>query len=328
MGWDDVYLYGRGGTPPTPHIVIGTHALLHDPMVLRKAHLVIIDEMQKFGVAQRAQATKHNPHLLLLSATPIPRTLAATVFGDLDISIIRELPIKRGTVITKQVLPDRKEAMYEIIEKELAAGHQAYFVYPRISGDEDVVSAEQGYEELRKRFDSHCVGLLTGRYSQSEKTYVLRQFREGKIDILVSTIIAEVGLDNSNATVMCIMGADRFGLSQLHQLRGRVCRSVDTAFCFLVSETANPTSIARLEAIERCNCGFEIAEEDLRLRGAGEVFSTKQHGLPDLNWCSLVDDYDLMIKARSTVQGGTVGAGVVEMMRIRYGDNLQFGEVT
>jgi ATP-dependent DNA helicase RecG len=327
MGWSDVYLYGRGGTPPTPHIVIGTHALLHDPMVLREAHLVIIDEMQKFGVAQRAQATKHNPHLLLLSATPIPRSLAMTVLGDLDISVIRELPIKRGTVITKQVLPDRKEAMYEIIEKELAAGHQAYFVYPRISGDEDVESAEQGFKQVSEWFGMYRVKLLTGRANAEDKAGVLHEFYEGDTQILVSTIIAEVGLDCPNATVMVVEGADRFGLSSLHQLRGRICRSTSTAFCFLVSETSNPTSIARLEAIERCNDGFLIAEEDLRLRGAGEVFSTRQHGLPDLKWCSLVDDFDLLQEAKELVASGSVGEGPKEMMCIRYKNVARFGGV-
>ncbi|MCP5019622.1 MAG: DEAD/DEAH box helicase [Ketobacter sp.] len=326
MGWDDVMLYtGRKSVPKLlPKIIIGTHSLLNWEYLHKLASLVIVDEFQKFGVEQRAKLQKNNPHLLLLSATPIPRTLAATAFGDLDISVIKELPIKRGTVITKQVLPDRREGMYEIIENELAKGHQAYVVYPRISGDEDVVSAERGYDELVKRFENTVI--LTGRADSERKADVLRRFKASEIDILVSTIIAEVGLDNPNATVMVIEGADRFGLSQLHQLRGRVCRSTDTAFCFLVSETANPTSIARLEAIERTNDGFLIAEEDLRLRGPGEVFSTRQSGLPDLKWISLVDDYDLMIEAHDLVADELhAGNGVREMMRIRYGDNLQLG---
>ncbi len=329
MGWDDVYLYGQGGTPPMPRIVIGTHAILNNPMLLQNASLVVIDEFQKFGVEQRAKTQRYNSHLLLLSATPIPRTLAASVFGDLDVSTIRQLPIEQGTVVTRWVLPEKREAMYEIIEQELEKGHQAYFVYPRISGDEDVVSAERGYNELVEQyFDKYSIYLLTGKDSTNYKSKVLQCFRGGEINILVSTIIAEVGLDNPNATVMVVEGADRFGLSSLHQLRGRVCRSTDTAFCFLVSETSNPTSIARLEVIERCNDGFEISEHDLRLRGSGEVFSTRQHGLPDLKFVSLVDDYDLMIEARDMVQAGGVGSGVEEMMCIRYGDNLQLGEVT
>jgi ATP-dependent DNA helicase RecG len=338
MGWKDLALYcvGEEKQPADwykANIIIGTHAMLNNENLIRSASLVIIDEQQKFGVEQRAKLTKHNPHLLLLSATPIPRTLAATVFGDLDISIIKQLPIKRGTVITKWVLPDRREGMYEIIERELKARHQAYFVYPRISGpeDEDAVSAKRGFREIYKRFDCHDgrhrAGLLTGKDNSEYKATTLRSFNGGVIDILVSTIIAEVGLDNPNATVMVIEGADRFGLSQLHQLRGRVCRSTDTAYCFLVAETSNPTSIARLEAIERTNDGFEIAEEDLRLRGPGEVFSTKQHGLPDLRWVSLVDDYDLMLEAKDLVVSGDVGEGVKEMTRIRYGDSLGLGGV-
>jgi ATP-dependent DNA helicase RecG len=335
MGWKDLALYCAGGEKQPAdwykaNIIIGTHAILNNENLIRSASLVIIDEFQKFGVEQRAKLQKNNPHLLLLSATPIPRTLAATVFGDLDVSVIRELPIKRGTVVTKWVLPDRREEMYEIIEWELAAGHQAYVVYPRISGsgDEDVVSAERGYIELTKRFGSKCaLALLTGKDHFNIKAQTLIDFKANITSILVSTIIAEVGLDNPNATVMVVEGADRFGLSQLHQLRGRVCRSTDTAFCFLVAETSNPTSIARLEAIERTNDGFTLAEEDLRLRGMGEVFSTRQHGLPDLRWVSLVDDYDLMLEAKELVASGNVGEGVKEMTRIRYGDSLGLGGV-
>lgn len=329
MGWDDVALFESSKITigffhaHSAKIIIGTHAMLNHALMLQSASLVIIDEFQKFGVEQRAQATKHNPHLLLLSATPIPRTLAASVFGDLDVSTIRQSPISRGTVITRWVLPEKREAMYEIIEKELAAGHQAYVVYPRISGGEDVVSAERGYEELCGRFD--CVGLLTGKRSDVEKRLMLGSFRSGHCKVLVSTIIAEVGLDNPNATVMVVEGADRFGLSQLHQLRGRVCRSTDTAFCFLVSETANQTSIDRLEVIEKCTDGFEISEHDLRLRGPGDVFSTRQHGLPDLKFVDLIDDFDLMIEARDLVAAGEVGDGVRTMMKMRY--DLEFGGV-
>lgn len=334
MGWKNVGLWGTGDMVGVgsnagilPDIIIGTHALLNQNYLLESASLVIIDEFQKFGVEQRAKIQKYNPHLLLLSATPIPRTLASTVFGDLDVSVIRELPIKRGTVVTRWVLPDKREAMYEIIERELAKGHQAYVVYPRISGNEDVVSAERGFQELQERFVAG-VDLLTGKDDTNHKGNVLRRFREGSTDILVSTIIAEVGLDNPNATVMVVEGADRFGLCQLHQLRGRVCRSTDTAFCFLVSETSNPTSIDRLTVIEQCVDGFDIAEHDLRFRGPGEVFSTRQSGLPDLKWISLVDDYDLMIEAKELVASGFVESGVREMMKIRYGENLQLGEVT
>ncbi len=335
MGWNDVALHPtardrRGCCPltywtPFTNIVIGTHAMLYNEELLKSASLVIIDEFSKFGVEQRAKIQQNNPHLLLLSATPIPRTLAATVFGDLDVSVIKQLPIQRGTVITKQVLPEKREAMYEIIEKELAAGHQAYVVYPRISGGEDVVSAESGWKKLNDRFAWDEVRMLTGKATPEYKVDLLQRFKAGTIKILVSTIIAEVGLDNPNATVMVVEGADRFGLSQLHQLRGRICRSTDTAFCFLVSETSNPTSIARLEVIEKCNDGFILAEHDLRLRGSGDVFSTRQHGLPDFKFVDLIDDFDLMVEARDLVASGDVGDGVREMMKMRY--DLEFGGV-
>ncbi len=333
LGWSDLQLTTKSGQDDGSSITIGTHAIFNDDSILSSAALVCCDEVQKFGVQQRAAIYKSS-HLLILSATPIPRSLAMTIFGDLGVATLRELPIKRGTVVTRWVLPDRREAMYEIIEKELVKGHQAYFVYPRISGDENVVCAKAGLREWTRRCDSgdteldgSDVALLTGKTSAEDKKDIFRQFKVGHIRVLISTVIAEVGLDNPNATVMVVEGADRFGLSQLHQLRGRVCRSTDTVFCFLVSETSNPTSIARLEVIEKCNDGFEIAEADLRLRGAGEVFSTRQTGLPALRWCSLVDDFDLMIEAKETVQAGSVGSGVREMMVLKYGDSLELGRV-
>jgi ATP-dependent DNA helicase RecG len=339
MGWDDVELRLSHTNKIKidkycKSIVIGTHSILNCPMLLKSASLVIIDEFQKFGVEQRAKIQKHNPHTLLMSATPIPRTLAMSVFGDLDVTVIRELPIKRGPVVTRWVLPLKREQMYEIIEKELVKGKQVYVVYPRIDGGEDVESAERGFRKICKRFwDDYDVQLLTGRAPQESKTEVLRSFREGHTDILVSTIIAEVGLDNPNASVMVIEGADRFGLSQLHQLRGRICRSKDTTFCFMVSNTANEKSIARLDVMEKCNDGFEVAEYDLRLRGPGEMFSTRQHGLPDLKFASLLYDYDLLVKARE-LAGEYIGkldepsnVGIKQMLEIKYGDTIKLGEI-
>lgn len=332
MGWDDVYLYGQGGTPPMPHIVIGTHALLNDFMVLREASLVIIDEFQKFGVEQRAKIQKYAPHTLLMSATPIPRSLSMTVFGDLDISIIRELPIKRGSVVTRWVSPEKREQMYEIIEKELAKGKQVYVVYPRIDGGEDVESAVKGFYKLGERFVDYEEILLTGQTEPDRKCELLQRFRNGDADILVSTIIAEVGLDNPNASVMVIEGADRFGLATLHQCRGRICRSKDTTFCFMVSNTVNEKSIARLDVMEKCNNGFEIAEYDLRLRGPGETFSTRQHGLPALKFASLLYDYDLLVKVRELAKeyigklDELSNVGIKQMLEIKYGDTIKLGE--
>lgn len=340
MGWDDVSLLNNVGTPfgfgwgatQTKKIVIGTHSLLNKPRLIQSASLVIIDEFQKFGVKQRAKIQKHTPHTLLMSATPIPRTLTMSVFGDLDVTVIKELPIKRGTVVTQWVLPGKREQMYSIVDKELAKAKQVYVVYPRIDGGEDVESAENGFKNCTDRFNDYRIKLLTGRSRPEVKTAILQEFRGGDTQILVSTIIAEVGLDNPNASVMVIEGADRFGLSQLHQLRGRVCRSKDTAFCFLVSETTNEKSIARLDVMEKCNDGFELAEYDLRLRGPGEMFSTRQHGLPDLKFASLLYDYDLLVKARDMAKeyigklDESENVGLKQMLGYKYGDTIKLGE--
>lgn len=227
----------------------------------------------------------------------------------------------------------KREGMYEIIEKELAKGKQVYVVYPRINGGEDVESACRGFGKLADRFSDYAVSLLTGMCSSEDKKFSLSEFRAGKINILVSTIITEVGLDNPNASVMVIEGADRFGLSQLHQLRGRICRSVDTTFCFMVSNTANEKSIARLDVMEKCNNGFEIAECDLRLRGPGEMFSTRQHGLPSLKFASLLYDYDLLVKARELAKeyigklDEPSNAGIKQMLKTKYGDTIKLGEI-
>jgi len=336
MGWDDVWRYSTGGTPPTPHIVIGTHAALNNTLLLRNMSLVVIDETHKYGVSIKAKLAKYNLHTLLMSATPIPRSLAMTVFGDLDLSIMKELPIKRGTVITRWIMPDRIEGMYDMITSQLAQGKQAYIVYPRISSaKEDVVNAEEGYAETNRRFASPTctVGILTGRMTEAEKSATLQQFMSGEISVLVSTIIAEVGLDCSNASVSVIQGADRFGLAQLWQLRGRVCRSTDTAFCFLVSETTSPTSIARLDVMEKCGTGFEIAEHDLRLRGPGDLFSFRQHGLPDLKFADLVGDYKLSCQAKGEAKelvdklDEPENAGLKDQLMVKYGDVLAIGGV-
>ncbi len=340
MGWHDIALYCSGEEKQKAdwyksNIIIGTHAILHNKELLQSASLVIVDEFQKFGVEQRATLQRYgNPHILLMSATPIPRSLAMTVFGDLDMSTIRELPIKRGTVVTRWIHPDKREGMYEVIDAELKKGHQAYVVYPRIDGGEDTVNAIHGFVEICKRFNNQDnIDLLTGKDTPSMKKWSLRQFRSGQTRILVSTIIAEVGLDCPNATVMVVEGADRFGLSNLHQLRGRICRSTDTAFCFLVAETANQKSIDRLDVMEKCNDGFEIAEHDLRLRGPGEMFSTRQHGLPDLKFASILDDYELLVKAKDAAVeiydklDSPEYSGLKEMLEIKYSETLKLAGV-
>ena len=284
-------------------IIVGTVALLQADVEFLKLGLVVIDEQHKFGVEQRAELRKQTtPHCLVMTATPIPRTLAMTAFGDLDVSVIRHSPPGRGAIVTRWVDRHDRPKAYEFIRERLRAKKQAYFVYPRITAVEqagDVKAATDEWEYLStKVFSEFAVELLHGQMPSAKKQQVMAEFRKGKVDVLVSTVVVEVGVDVPNATVMVVEGADRFGLAQLHQLRGRIGRSQAKSYCFLFAQTDNEAAKSRLDIMTRSNDGFEIAEHDLRLRGPGEMLSTRQHGLPDLKIANIVDDFELLAMAR------------------------------
>jgi ATP-dependent DNA helicase RecG len=284
------------------NIVVGTVALLQEDIQFKNLAVVVIDEQHKFGVLQRASLRKGTtPHCLVMTATPIPRTLAMTAFGDLDVSIIKTPPPGRGQVITRYITHKDLPKAYEFIRERLKAKKQAFFVYPRIVDSEngDVKAAISEYENLSKRiFPEFKIGLLHGQMTSDEKQKIMAEFRAGRINCLVSTVLIEVGIDVPNATIMVIENADRFGLAQLHQLRGRIARSSSRSYCLLVAQTENEIARNRLEIMTRSNDGFEIAENDLKLRGPGELLSARQHGMPDFKIANIIEDFELLTLAR------------------------------
>ena len=284
-------------------LVVGTQALVQDAVQFAKLGLVVIDEQHKFGVNQRARIRKLgiDPHYLIMTATPIPRTVALTMFGDLDVSIIQQLPPGRQPVVTRWAPEAQRARIYKDLCEELHKGRQLFVVCPLVAESEnlDLKAAEQTYHELQSGpFKEFSIGLLHGRMDEKTKDDVMQRIREKQLHILVSTVVIEVGVDVPNATMMIIEHADRFGLSQLHQLRGRVSRGTEAGRCYLFSGPVAVEAKTRLMAMTRTNDGFELAELDAKLRGLGEFFGTRQHGLGDLRFGDLDTDRDVLMQAR------------------------------
>jgi ATP-dependent DNA helicase RecG len=286
------------------HVAVGTHALLEKDVEFRNLGLAVIDEQHRFGVMQRlglAHKGMH-PDVLVMTATPIPRTLALTIYGDLDVSVIDELPPGRKPIVTKHVVADQVERVYSFLKKQIAEGKQAYVVYPVIEESETqaMKAAEKMHAHLsREVFPDLMVGLLHGRLPAPEKEAAMEDFKQGRIHILVATTVIEVGVDVPNATVMVIEQAERFGLAQLHQLRGRVGRGAVQSYCILVTERVNDAARERIRTMVDTTDGFQIAEMDLKLRGPGEFLGTRQSGLPSLRIANILRDQEILEIARN-----------------------------
>jgi len=285
-------------------LFIGTHALLTSGFDLPQLGLVIIDEQHKFGVTQREQLLRKGvyPHLLVMTATPIPRTLGLTLYGDLDVSVIDELPPGRGAIKTFVRPVDKLPKVWEFLREKLKTGRQAYVVYPRVEENADGLKAvTKEFDNLKSKLAPFRVGLLHGRLKSAEKEAAMADFRAKHMNVLLATSLIEVGVDVPNATVMLIENAESFGLAQLHQLRGRIGRGAHESFCILISDAKNPDSRERLRVLEETNDGFRIAEADLKLRGPGELLGQQQSGLPRFRFGNLAEDLALIHQARELV---------------------------
>ena len=288
-------------------LLIGTHALIQDKVRFGNLALVILDEQHRFGVEQRARLCQQSnirtiPHLLSMTATPIPRTLALSIYGDLDLSLIDELPKGRKKIITRVVPPQERQKTYDFIRKEIKKGRQAFVICPRIEeeGKLEIKAVKAEYEKLSKDvFPDLKVGMLHGKLAGKEKEKIMRDFKNKKVDILISTSVVEVGVDVPNATVMLIEGTERFGLAQLYQFRGRVGRAKYQSYCFLFTDSPAKKTHQRLKALISCENGFELAQIDLKIRGPGDFSGARQWGIPDLVMDSLKDIF-LVEKTRNS----------------------------
>ena len=296
-------LFQADGGKDSPHITVGTHALLYEGVSFENLGLVVIDEQHKFGVSQRARLTAREPapDVLVMTATPIPRTLTMTVYGDLDVSVIDEMPADRGKIITAVRERKKLPEVLTFMRAQLEAGRQAYIVYPLIDESEklDVKAAAAEFELWRERLRPFRCDLLHGRIPAPEKQAIMEQFRRGQTSALISTTVIEVGVDVPNATLMLIENAERFGLAQLHQLRGRIGRGSHKSYCILLSEEKSPETVAKLAVLEKTSDGFEVAEADWEMRGPGDLLGTAQSGLPVLKLGDLKRDAPIMRQARA-----------------------------
>ena len=301
-------------------VVIGTHALIQESVEFQYLGLVITDEQHRFGVRQRAklQEKGNMPDVLVMTATPIPRTMALTVYGDLDVSTIKQLPPGRKIIKTYVRGSDRRQLVYDFIEKEVNSGRQAYVVCPLVEESEKVnaQSAVELYDELLEtELVNISCGLVHGRMKSVEKDLVMDRFYRGEIKVLVATTVIEVGVNVPNATVMIIENAERFGLAQLHQLRGRIGRGDHQSYCILLSDNKKPETQERLSIMAKTNDGFLLAEEDLKIRGPGQFFGIRQHGLPDLKIADIINDIDVFLEARQAAEKTVARSESFDMLR-------------
>ncbi|MBI1802036.1 MAG: ATP-dependent DNA helicase RecG, partial [Chloroflexi bacterium] len=288
------------------NLLVGTHALIQEDVTFKDLGLVIVDEQHRFGVEQRAalRSKGWNPHMLVMTATPIPRTLSLTLYGDLDLSLLDEMPPGRQPITTQWISPIGREAIYSKLRGQVRGGRQAYIICPLVDESEklEAKAAVAEHQRLQRDiFPDLKLGLLHGRMKGKEKDTAMRAFLNGEYDILVSTSVVEVGIDVPNATVMLVEGANRFGLAQLHQFRGRVGRGSYPSFCYLLTDGSSADGDARMKIIEQTLDGFILAEEDLKLRGPGEFFGTRQSGMPDLKIAQLTDSW-ILDEARREAQ--------------------------